>query len=252
MSDPKRIIAKFDIKNEYIVKGINFEGYERIAPVNSYSDILKANRVDEIIFNDILATLFGRNELGNIISKITKNIFAPVTASGGIKSLLDASVLIANGSDKICINTELYHNKQVLTDIIKRFGSQAIVAAVDVANVNGCFQLFSHTGREIEDITLRDHLTELDQYGLSELHITSINKDGELKGIDRELIDTVDSLNLSTSLIYQGGASTTDDFSYVFSTSCFTAVAVSTMLYKSPGLVGEIKKELLYQGIQII
>ena len=131
----KRLITKLEIKNNYVIKGISFEGLRKIGDPNFLAIKYYEEGIDEIIFIDVVASLYGRNCLFDIIDKSTKNIFVPITVGGGIRNHDDIHNLLNSGADKVAINTSLVKNPELIGQFAEKFGSQSIVASIHAKKI---------------------------------------------------------------------------------------------------------------------
>lgn len=125
-----RVIARLDIKNEHVIKGINLEGLRKVGDPNEKAKLYYEQGADEIIFIDSVASLYNRNNLFSIIRKAAEEIFVPITIGGGIRTLPDVEKALDSGADKVAINTAAVQNRQLIVDVAKRYGSQCLVASV--------------------------------------------------------------------------------------------------------------------------
>ena len=130
-----RIIAKLDIKGEFVIKGINFEGMRKVGEAQKFAKKYFLEKIDEIIINDVNASLFSRSTALNFLKSSCEKIFIPVTLQGGFRSLKDIGNAIRNGADKVSINTGAVKNKDLVTIASKTFGNQAIVVSIDAKKV---------------------------------------------------------------------------------------------------------------------
>ena len=138
-----RIIARLDIKNNNLIKGINFEGLKIVGDPNKFAVNYYKNGVDEILFMDVVASLYGRNQLTEIINSATKDIFIPITVGGGIRSIEDAENIFLSGADKIAINTAAVKNPDLIENLSRKFGSQSIVISIEAKKkTNGKIGVF--------------------------------------------------------------------------------------------------------------
>ena len=115
-----RIIARLDIKNQNVIKGINFEGLRVVGKPNNLAKKYYKEGADELIYSDCVASLYGRNNLSGLVKEAVKDIFIPITVAGGVRSEKDADLLMKNGSDKLAINTELFKNPEVGSILINK------------------------------------------------------------------------------------------------------------------------------------
>lgn len=205
MNNSIRSIARIDIKNDYVIKGIHLEGLRKVG--NPKDFILKyyQDGINEIFLNDSVATLYGRNNLFELIKKISKFCFLPITLGGGIKNLSDVKEALNSGADRIYINSALVRNPELLNKIINIYGSSTIVAGVDCKQVNSnSWKVLIENGREETGLDVKDWINELCKYNVGEIMITSIDKEGTKKGFDYELIKMVNEIT-SVPFVISGG-----------------------------------------------
>ena len=127
-----RIIPKIEIKNNFLVKGIHLEGLRVIGEARNFSKYYFNECADELIINDVVASLYGRNNLSNYINEISKEVFIPITVGGGIRNLLDIENLLKNGADKIAINTAAIKKPDFIDLAVKEYGSSTITISAEV------------------------------------------------------------------------------------------------------------------------
>ena len=179
-----RVIAKLDIKDENLVKGINYEGLRVIGHPHEFATHYYENGIDEIFYQDVIASLLGRNTLNNIIAKSSRNIFVPITVGGGIKSLKNIEIILKSGADRVSINSGALENKSFISDSIKNFGSSNIIFSMEIIKSNNQLNIVKYNGREKTKYNLQEWLNILSDSGASEVFLSSVNNDGTGKGID--------------------------------------------------------------------
>ncbi len=183
-----RIIPRLDIKSGNLIKGINLEGLRVLGDPNQFALNYYNQNADELLFMDVVATLYGRNNLEKTIREISKDIFIPITVGGGIRSIDDASRIFDNGADKIALNTAVINNNKLLEDLVKKFGSQNIIVSIEAKNVSEKLWLaYTHNGREKTNINVIDWIKKINIIGAGEILLTSVDKEGMRKGFDVEL-----------------------------------------------------------------
>lgn len=231
-SDMIRIIVRIDIKNSYLVKGVNLEGLRVLGPLDIFTELYANENVDEIYITDTVASLFNRDHLINYIKKITKKIKIPITISGGIRKISDIENLLNAGADKVCINSEAIKNKKFLIESISKFGSSTITAGIDASqNQKGTFECFIDNGRERSGINLIDWINIVQDIGVGEIILTSIDKDGTRSGFDEKMINSIDGL-IHVPLIIGGGASKLEDFTYVLDKyKCVDGFSIASIIH---------------------
>ena len=232
-----RIINRLDVKEGSLIKGIQLEGWRKYGdPVKEAKKQYKSG-IDEIFVVDVVASLYGRNNSFDLLRKIAKNIFVPITLSGGIRTLEDVSKAFWHGADKIGINSSATKNSEIISEIANRYGSQAVVVNVEVKKINNKWFVLIENGRTHTDRELLPWIEEIQKKGAGEIYITSIDKDGTLKGPDLDLINYVqDSIKIPT--VYGGGVSGQEDIKKLQDFNFLSGVSIASGLYKLEKTVG--------------
>ena len=206
-----RIIPCLDVKDGRVVKGINFvDLVDAGDPVEQASIYSKAG-ADEICFLDIGASLEKRKTMLDIVLKTAEKVFIPLTVGGGITSVDDIRSLLKSGADKVSINTAAILNESLIRESSKRFGSQCIVAAVDVKKHNNDWLVYSHGGTKNTNMNAILWMKKLEELGAGEILLTSMDRDGTKNGFDLELLDTT-TKELNIPVIASGGVGKKDHF----------------------------------------
>ena len=200
-----RIIARLDIKNEFVIKGINLEGLRKIGdPVNIAQNYYKQG-IDEIILIDSVASLYERNNLFNIIEKITESIFIPITLGGGIRSIKDIDRALKAGADKVAINSYATENPEFIRKAVNIFGSSTIMSYIEAKNISdGNWEIYKNYGREKTGYNLLDWIKKVQDLGCGEILLTSIDHEGTQSGFDLNLIESIYK-DINVPLIISGG-----------------------------------------------
>ena len=202
-----RVIPKIDIKGNNLVKGINLEGLRVLGDPNYFIKEYYLNGADEIFIQDVVASLYDRYSLLNIIKSISKDCFIPITVGGGIKTISDIELLLTNGADRISINSYSFFNLGFLNEIAKKFGSSTISINIQSMKINNDYFAFYDNGKSSTDIQINEWVKILQNEGIGEIILTSINKEGLMKGFDLELIENVREFIKVPLLIHGGGSS---------------------------------------------
>ena len=200
-----RIIARLDVKNEWVIKGIQMEGLRKVGePVDLARTYYEAG-VHEIIFMDAVASLYDRNTLFHIIEAACENVFIPIVIGGGLRSLEDVANALAAGADKVAINTAAVNNLSLVSHVADRFGSQCIVGSIEAKRQgDGSWQAYVDNGREPTGLNVLEWVRELEAAGVGEILLTSVDQDGTRRGFDLELFSAVNAIT-SRPLILSGG-----------------------------------------------
>ena len=189
-----------------MVKGVNFDNYRDVGDPIFASRVYNSQYVDELIFLDIDATNENRKCRHQVIEKVSKECFMPLTIGGGIVSIEDIQLLLRSGADKVLINSASYSDVEFIENAVNRFGSQCIVIGIDVRqNDDKSYSLFSNSGQVKQDVTLEDHIKKMNFLNVGEIFINNISRDGTMIGYDLELINSV-SQYTSLPIISCGGA----------------------------------------------
>ena len=208
-----RIISRLDIKNQNVIQSINLEGLRVIGDPNKIGKKYYNEGIDEIIFMDAVASLYGRNNIFETIKKITKNIFIPISVGGGIRTISDIQEALNSGADKVVINSAAIKNPQLILEAQKKYGSSTIIISIDTRKEgeNGNWKIFTNSGREKVNIDLVDWVKEVQKLGCGELMITSIDHAGTKRGFDYKLLKYLQKIKLKIPIIFCGGCSGKDD-----------------------------------------
>tara|TARA_Y100001968_G_scaffold327318_1_gene372079 strand:- start:1459 stop:2937 length:1479 start_codon:yes stop_codon:yes gene_type:complete len=242
----KRLIARLDIKGSRLIKGIRFEGLRVIGEPCDSAFKYYSSGIDEIFYSDAVASLYGRNSLSDLLKNTCKNIFVPVTAGGGIRSIDDGHNLLKAGADKLAINSYAVKNPEILTLLSKRFGSQCVVLSIQArrsAGINSGWEVMIESGREKTGIDLIDWIRESQKLGIGEILLTSVDRDGTQQGPDMELLKLVDP-EISTPLIFGGGFSRINEIKDAFEFKSLSGISIGTSIHYGKIDIQKIKSEV--------
>ncbi len=236
-----RIIARLDIKGPNLIKGVQLEGLRVIGNPNNFATKYYEDGIDEIIYMDAVASLYGRNSLSSLLEKTIDNVFVPITVGGGIRNLDDVRKLLRSGADKVAINTGAVKNPNLIKDIINEIGSQSLVLSVEAKKVKeDQWNVFIDGGREPTNIDIFRWIEKSIDFGIGEIFLTSIDRDGTRKGFDLELINKV-STKFDVPIIASGGMGKLEHFKEVCEIGLADAVAIGTLLHYADMSISQIK-----------
>ena len=205
MSVQKRIIARLDVKGPRLIKGVNLEGLRVIGSPEEFARNYYAQGADELIYIDIVATLYGRNKLTEILKNTVRDIFIPMTVGGGIRSIEDVSELLHAGADKVAINTAGVLNPKLIESVSRKFGSQCMVLSIEAKQQpSGDWEVYTDCGRERTGIDVLEWVQKGVRLGAGEVLLTSIDMEGTRNGYDIDLVKAVSSIT-SVPVIASGG-----------------------------------------------
>lgn len=226
-----RIIARLDIKGPNLVKGIHLEGLRVLGKPWDFARYYYENGADELIFQDVVASLYGRNCLYEIIVKTAREIFIPLTVGGGLKTIDDIGFVLRSGADKVSLNSAAIKNLKLIKDAVNIFGSSNIIVAIEaIKQKNGEYLAYIENGREFTGVEVIKWAKKVEELGVGELIITSVDREGTGEGFDIELIKSVCDA-VSIPVIAHGGASTVDHIASAFKLTSVDAVAIASMIH---------------------
>ena len=187
-----RLIARLDIKGANLIKGIQFEGLRVIGNPNDFARRYYEAGADELLYMDTVASLYGRNNLAEVVRHATENVFVPLTVGGGIRSLEDVGRLLRVGADKVAINTAAVARPQLISEVAARYGSQCMVLSIEAKQIApGRWEAYTDNGRERTGRDVVEWAREGASLGAGELLLTSVDRDGTQRGLDVELCRAV-------------------------------------------------------------
>ena len=203
-----RLIARLDIKGENLIKGINLEGLRIVGNPQEYAQRYYEEGADELLYIDTVASLYGRNNLEDVVHRTAENIFVPLTVGGGVRSLDDVDRLLRAGADKVAINTAAIARPQLISEVARRFGSQCMVLSIEAKQVApGKWEAYTDNGREKSGRDVVEWSRIGQDCGAGEVLLTSVDKEGTRKGFDVDLCRAVASV-VDVPLILSGGMGT--------------------------------------------
>lgn len=246
----KRIIPCLDIKDGRTVKGINFVDIKDAGDPIELAKKYILEGADELVFLDITATIEKRKTLAVLVEKIAKEINIPFTVGGGINTVEDAATIIKAGADKISINSSAVKNPSLIKEIAERFGSQAVVVAVDTKFENNNWFVYVNGGKVATGITTIDWVKKAEQLGAGEILLTSMNNDGTKQGFAIDITNAV-SASINIPVIASGGAGTKEHFVDVFKNTKATGALAASIFHFGEIPIPVLKQYLKEQNINI-
>jgi len=246
-----RLIARLDIKGSNLIKGIHLEGLRVIGSPNEYALRYYNQGVDELIFMDCVASLYGRNHLGDIISAATKDIFVPFTVGGGIRSIEDARQILRAGADKVAVNTAAVANPQLITEISQQFGCQCMVLSIAAVQVEqGRWEVRTDSGREHTGLDVVEWAKRGVALGAGEILLTSVDREGTRKGYDVELVKAV-TKEVSVPLMASGGMGNPEDLISLFQDGDASAAVMADILHYNRAKISDIRAVAQKAGLGV-
>jgi len=237
----KRLIARLDIKGPNLIKGIHLEGLRVIGDPQEFAKKYYEQGADELLYIDIVASLYGRSNLTEIVKKAAHDIFVPLTVGGGIRAISDVEDLLRSGADKVAINTAVVKNPKLITEIANRFGSQCMVLSIEAKKQDsGLWEAYTDCGRERSGLDVEQWVAQAVDMGAGEVLVTSIDMEGTKKGFDKELISMVTN-SVNVPVIASGGYGQAVDLK-IASDAGADGIAVADALHYNRTTVDELRK----------
>jgi cyclase len=246
----KRLIACLDVRNGCVVKGINFESLRAAGDPAALGRRYNQEGIDEVVVLDVTATIEGRRAFEDTIRAVSRELFIPLTVGGGIRSEADAAAAIDAGADKVGVNSAALADPPLLTRLASRYGSQAVVVAIDAKRERDRFRVFARSGSTSTDRDAVEWAVEAESRGAGEVLLTSIDRDGTRAGFDCELTAAV-SAAVSIPVIASGGAGTFEHFTEVFTAGRADAALAASVFHFSEHAVADLKRHLRDHGIPV-
>jgi cyclase len=236
-----RLIARLDIKGPNLIKGIHLEGLRIIGSPADHALRYYLQGIDELIYMDCVASLYGRNHLGDLICSAAKDVFVPITVGGGIRSVDDVTKILLAGADKVAVNTAAVANPKLISDIARNFGSQCMVLSIEAKQVGvDRWEVYTDNGRERTKLDVVDWVKQGVAMGAGEVLLTSIDREGTRRGFDVALVRAV-TAEVSVPVIASGGMGKPEDLLEVVSLGCADAVAMADILHYKRAEVGDVR-----------
>jgi len=242
-----RLIARLDIKAPNLVKGIQLEGLRKLGDPQQYALRYYTEGIDEIFYLDIVASLYDRNSLTEIIDKTTRNVFVPITVGGGLRSIEDVSQVLRCGADKVSINTAAIKNPNVITSVARRFGNQCMVLSIEAKKKIDHWEAYYDNGREPSGLNVVDWAIEGEKRGAGEIILTSVDQEGTGRGFDTDLVDAVTS-SVDIPVVASGGMGQLDHLFDVITKGRADAVAMANVLHHKKLSLHEIRRYCIDNG----
>jgi imidazole glycerol-phosphate synthase subunit HisF len=245
-----RIIARLDVKGANLIKGIHLEGLRIIGSPEAHAVDYYEQGIDEIIYMDAVASLYGRNNLLDVVEATTRNVFVPLTVGGGLRSVDDVQSALRAGADKVAINTAATARPELIAEVAAQFGSQCMVLSIEAKRSGpGRWEVFTDNGREPTGRDVVEWARQGVALGAGELLITSVDKEGTMKGLDLELLAAIGH-DIPVPVIASGGVGTAGHVVGGFGAGA-DAVAVASILHFKRATVATIRDRALAAGIAV-
>jgi imidazole glycerol-phosphate synthase subunit HisF len=246
----KRIIACLDVRDGHVVKGVQFQGLREAGDPAVLARRYNVEGIDEVVVLDITATLEGRQALARTIAAVAREIFLPLTVGGGIRSEEDAAAAIDAGADKVSLNTAALRDPSLISSLARRYGSQAVIVAIDARRQENRFAVYARSGQTEAARDAVEWAREAESRGAGEILLTSMDRDGTKAGFDCEMTAAV-SRAVDIPVIASGGAGTFQHFVDVFTSGCADAALAASIFHYAESSVADLKQHLRAHDIPV-
>lgn len=246
----KRLIARLDIKNQHVIKGIQMDGQRIVGdPAELASKYYEAG-IDEIFYLDTVASLYGRENMTAIVEQVAQSIFVPLTVGGGIRTLDDARLTLRSGADKVAMNSAAVRNPKLLQEVSTAFGSQCVVLSVEAKRVENDWEVFTNNGRDRTGVFVGKWIESAQEFGVGEVFITSVDRDGTKRGLDLDLKKFVRS-STDLPVIGSGGFGSVQDFYQALHEADLDGVCVGAALHSGTVEINQLRNQLADFGVNM-
>jgi cyclase len=246
----KRIIACLDVRDGQVVKGVQFQQLRHAGDPGELARRYNVEGIDEVVVLDITATLESRQALARTIGAVAREIFLPLTVGGGIRSEADAAAAIEAGADKVSLNTAALRTPDLITTLARRYGSQAVLVAIDAKRQGDGFGVFVRSGTTDAARDAVEWARQAESRGAGEILLTSMDRDGTKAGFDCEMTAAVSDA-VDIPVIASGGAGTFEHFSDVFTRGRADAALAASIFHYAESSVTELKRYLRQRGVPV-
>ena len=244
-----RLIARLDIKGANLIKGVHLEGLRVVGDPQIHAAKYYQDGADEIIYMDTVASLYGRNNLVDVVSRATEHVFVPITVGGGIRSVEDARTLLRAGADKVAINTAAIKEPKLISQLSDVWGSSTIVLSIEAKKTgDNKWEAYTDNGRERTGLDVAQWAETGAKLGAGEIFVTSVDQEGTRKGFDCELVAEI-TKRVEIPVIASGGFGALDHLSQLVKTAKPTGVAIADSLHYNRYSFDQIRSFCMANGI---
>lgn len=252
MAKKIRLVARLDVKDENLVKGIQMEGLRKLGDPNAFARQYYRQGIDELLYIDIVASLYNRNNLSGIVQRTVEDVFIPVCVGGGVRSVEDARHLLAMGADKVAVNTAAIKRPELITEIAETFGSQCMVLSIQAKRSRtwpGRWEAYYDCGRAHSGYDAVEWAKRGEALGAGEILLMSVDNEGLQRGMDLDLIEAV-TRAVHVPVICGGGVGCGADIVEAANAGA-DAVACAAVLHYGRETVPELKEEIRSGGVEV-
>jgi len=246
-----RLIPRLDIKGPNLIKGINLEGLRVIGDPQLFARHYYEEGADELLYVDVVASLYGRNSLHDIVKRTVQDVFVALTVTGGIRSVDDVREVLRAGADKVGINTAAIKRPELIREVAHKFGSQCMVLSIEAKKIaSGRWEAYTDNGREPTGFDVVQWAQRGVELGSGEILLTSVDHEGTRQGFETALINAV-STAVSVPVIASGGMGKPRDAVAAISEGLADAVAMADFLHYKRGTLADIRDALSHASLAV-
>ncbi len=244
-----RIIPRLDVKGDRLVKGVHLEGIRPLGKPEDFARRYYEQGADELLYMDVVASLYGRNSMLDIVERTAADVFVPITVGGGIRSIDDIRAALRAGADKVAINTAALQRREFVREAADTFGSSTIVVSIEAKWRGELWEAYTDCGRERTGVSAVAWARDAVRLGAGELLLTSIDRDGCRSGYDVDLVAAI-APHVSVPVIACGGAGSVEHVAQVVREGKADAVAIGSLLHYGGSTIAELKEGLSMRGVK--
>ncbi len=245
-----RLIPRLDIKGPRLIKGIHLEGLRPIGDPQEFARRYYEQGADELLYVDVVASLYGRNSLHDMVRRSVEDVFIPLTVAGGLRSVEDVRAVLRSGADKVGINTAATKRPELINEVAQKFGSQCMVLSIEAKSTGpGRWEAYTDNGREPTGLDVVEWAQQGVERGAGEILLTSVDREGTREGFDLALVAAV-SAKVSVPLIASGGMGKAADLTAVVESGA-DAVAMADILHYGRDDLAGIRAAALAAGVEV-
>ena len=245
-----RLIARLDVKAPYLIKGVHLEGLRKLGDPREFAQRYYEQGVDEIIYIDAVASLYERNTIVDLAQHTAENVFIPITAGGGVRTVEDARALLRAGADKVAINTAATRRPELITEMAENFGAQCMVLSIQAKRHKDGWEAYCDQGREHTGLNVIEFARRGQDLGAGEILITSVDQEGTGKGFDVALVQAI-SEAVTIPVIASGGMGAISHITDIPKTTMINGVAMARALHYNELSLPDIRYALLHAGMSV-
>jgi cyclase len=246
-----RLIARLDVKGPHLIKGIQLEGVRKVGDPREFARRYYEQGIDEIAYMDAVASLYDREVLYDIVRYTAENVFVPITAGGGLRSVEDVRCMLRAGADKVAVNTAATRRPQLVREVAETFGSQCMVLQIDAKRRRGGgWEALCDGGREHTGLDVLEWARRGRELGAGEILLTSVDREGTLTGFDVDLVRAVTEA-VTIPVVASGGMGQADHLIQVATEGRADAVAMAHVLHYGKMSLPDIRRTAAEAGLSV-